>query len=137
MACLALRSASRQVEADQTPWSWSRVRGGVASDGEQEVDGLAEAVDGAIQVGPDALDLDVRLVDPPGTGDLLGQQGVDRLEGAELATLDLLDDGLQRLQRPGHAQADQVVADPRDRVIWRGDDAHAAAPWGNRLPTIS
>ena len=43
-------------------------RSGVAPDGEQEVDGLAEAIDRAIQVGPDTFDLDVRLVHPPGTG---------------------------------------------------------------------
>jgi hypothetical protein len=35
---------------------------------QQEVDRLPEAVDPPIQVGPDALDLDVDLVKPPGPG---------------------------------------------------------------------
>ncbi len=41
---------------------------GISPGGQQEVDGLAEAVDRAIQVGPGTLDLDIRLVDPPRSG---------------------------------------------------------------------
>ena len=53
-------------------------------------------------------------------GDLLGEQGVDRLDGAELAAVELLDDALERFQGARHAQADEVAPDPLDRVLRHG-----------------
>jgi hypothetical protein len=38
----------------------------IAVDGEQEIDGLACFVDGAVEIPPLAFDFDVRLVDPTG-----------------------------------------------------------------------
>ena len=71
-------------------------------------------------------------------GDLLGEQGVDCLDGAELAALELLDDALERFQGARHAQADEVVPDPLDRVLRHGWANHAPAPSAaKRLPTAS
>jgi len=70
-------------------------------------------------------------------GDLLGEQDVDRLEGAELAALELLDDTLERFKGARHAQADQIVAYPLNRILRHGRADHAAAPLAKRLPTAS
>ena len=80
-----------------------------------------------------------RRLDPAAlaNGDLLGQQRLDRLDRAELAALELLDDVLERLQGARHAQADQVIADALDRR-GRCVASHAAAPFAaRRLPTAS
>ena len=53
-------------------------------------------------------------------GDLFGEQGVDRLDGAELAALELLYDALERFQGARHAQANEVVPDSLDRVLRHG-----------------
>ncbi len=62
------------------------------------------------------------------------KQSVDRLDRTQLAALDLLDHGLKCLQRPRHAQADQIVADPRDRVFRHGGDGHPVSRVADRLP---
>ncbi len=41
----------------------------IAVDGEQEIDGLACFVDGAVEISPLAFDFDVRLVNPPARAD--------------------------------------------------------------------
>jgi hypothetical protein len=48
--------------------------------------------------------------DPPALadGEFFGQQGVDGLEGGELALLDLLYGMIERFEGSWHAQADQV-----------------------------
>ncbi len=75
---------------------------------------------------------------PLAHGDLLGEQGVDRLDGADLAALELLDDAFERLQGAGHAQADKVVPDPLDRIVRLGPGHHAvAASVARGLPTAS
>ena len=66
-------------------------------------------------------------------GEFLGEQRLDRLDGADLTALELLDQMVERLERPRHAQADQMVADPLDRGVRRGLGLHAAAP---RRPAV-
>jgi hypothetical protein len=61
-------------------------------------------------------------------GELLGKQGLDRLEGAEPAALDLLDQVIERLQRPRHAQGNQVAADPLERGVGQGIGLHGCGP---------
>ena len=61
-------------------------------------------------------------------GELLGEQHLDRLDGADLAALDLLDEMIERLQRARHAQADQVAADALDRCVRSHLASHGAAP---------
>jgi hypothetical protein len=53
---------------------------------------------------------------------LLGQQGVDGLERTYLATLELAHGVVERLERAGHAQADEAGADAVERL------GHRAAP---------
>ena len=48
-------------------------------------------------------------------GVLLRQQGVDGLERADLSALELAHGVIQRLQRAGHAQADETGADVVER----------------------
>src|SRR5439155_17451773 len=75
---------------------------------------------------------------PLANAELFGQQGVDRLDRADLAALELLDDVVQRLECPRHPQADEAVADALDRGIGRGNWPHAAAPSpASRRPTAS
>ena len=56
------------VRLGQRPAEEPLGRIGISPGGQQEVDRLAEAVDRAIQVGPDTFDLDVGLVHAPGPG---------------------------------------------------------------------
>ena len=71
-------------------------------------------------------------------GDLLGEQHLDRLDRADLAAFELLDDVVERLQGARHAQADQVTSDALDRRRGRRAASHAAAPSAaRRLPTAS
>src|ERR1700749_3678349 len=70
--------------------------------------------------------------------EFLGEQRLDRLDGVGLATLELLDDMIERFQGPWHTQADQVITDPLDRCGWRQRISHAAASLAaRRLPTAS
>jgi hypothetical protein len=69
---------------------------------------------------------------------LLGEQHIDRLDRADLATLELLDNVIERLQRAWHTQADQVISDPLDRCWGQRVNSHAAASFAaRRLPTAS
>ena len=61
-------------------------------------------------------------------GEFLGQQHLDRLDGAELTAFDLLDQMVERLESARHAQTDQVAADPFDRGIRRELARHGPAP---------
>ena len=71
-------------------------------------------------------------------GELLGQQRVNRLQGADLATLELLDHGIKGFQSTRHAQANEVAADALKRGIRQRPGRHAAVPlWASRLPTAS
>ena len=71
-------------------------------------------------------------------GDLLGEQHIDRLDSADLAALELLNNLIERLQRAWHAQADQVTSDPLDRRRGQRVTSHAAASFAaRRLPTAS
>ena len=71
-------------------------------------------------------------------GDLFGEQHVDRLERADLAAFELLDDVVECLQRARHAEADQVTSDALDRHRRQRVASHAAAPLAaRRLPTAS
>ena len=71
-------------------------------------------------------------------GQLLGEQGIDRLERAGFAALELADGLIEHLQRARHLQADQG---PADAVEDRGDDFQGAS-WtlslaARRRPTAS
>ncbi len=59
-----------------------------------------------------------RDADPAGLagGVLLRQQDIDGLEGTDLAALELAHGVIERLQRAGHAQADQAGADAIERL---------------------
>ena len=71
-------------------------------------------------------------------GEFLGKQRLDRLNCGGLATLELLNHMIERLQGPRHAQTDQVIADPLDRRSGRQMVSHAAASFAaRRLPTAS
>ena len=71
-------------------------------------------------------------------GDLLGEPRVDRLDGADLAAFELLDDVVHRLQGARHAQANEVVSKPLDGGIELRSWPHADAPSAaRRLPTAS
>jgi len=61
-------------------------------------------------------------------GEFLGQQHLDRLDGAELTAFDLLDQVIEGFQSTRHAQTDQVAADPFDRGIRRELARHGPAP---------
>ena len=69
-------------------------------------------------------------------GELLAQQGFDRLQGRELAALDAREGLLQSLQRARHLQPHQVTTDAIEGTI--GGGAHAGLPLrARRLPTAS
>jgi hypothetical protein len=71
-------------------------------------------------------------------GEFLGEQRLDGLNRRGLAALKLLDNMIERLQGPWHAQADQVIADPLDRRSGRQRVSHGAASFvARRLPTAS
>ena len=69
-------------------------------------------------------------------GQFLGEQGIDHLERAGFATLELTHRLIKNLQRPGHLQTDQGLA---NAVEDRGDDfqgVHGRSPWcARRWPT--
>ncbi len=77
---------------------------------------------------------------PLADGELLGEQGVDRLNRAGSAALELPNHAIERFQGARHAQGHQVLADALDGAV-RGS-GHAAAPPcvpspARRLPTAS
>jgi hypothetical protein len=66
---------------------------------------------------------------------LLGEQRLDRLEWAYLAALELADGGVDHLERPRHAEADQGVPDAvehRAGRIGAGRHAGCSAPASRR-----
>ena len=69
----------------------------------------------------------------------LGEHGVDRLERADLAAFELAHDGVDDLQRSGHAQADEGGLDAvHDGRIELGPGAHQALPFtASTLPSAS
>src|SRR3954471_19952377 len=69
--------------------------------------------------------------------ELLSKQRLDRLEGADLTALDLLDQMVEDLECARHAQGDQVMADPLDRRLHQRLALHGCAPAARRRPTAS
>jgi hypothetical protein len=61
-------------------------------------------------------------------GEFLGQQHLDRLDGADPTALDLLDQVVEGFQSTRHAQTDQVAADPLNWGIRRELARHGPAP---------
>jgi hypothetical protein len=61
-------------------------------------------------------------------GEFLGQQHLDRLDGADLAALDLLDEMTERLERARHAERDQVATDALDRRVRQRLASHGGGP---------
>jgi hypothetical protein len=61
-------------------------------------------------------------------GELLGEQHLDRLDGADCAAFDLLDEIAERFERAGHAECDQVAADALDRCVRLGLASHGCGP---------
>ena len=61
-------------------------------------------------------------------GELLGEQHLDRLDGADLAAFDLLDEIAERFERARHAECDQVAADALDRCVRLGLASHGCGP---------
>jgi hypothetical protein len=73
-------------------------------------EGEVEALEGLGRREAGGLERDAHAAVLAG-GVLLGQQAVDGLQGGELAALDPAHGVVERLERPGHAQADQAGAD--------------------------
>src|SRR3954451_24260898 len=71
-----------------------------------------------------------RRLDPASLAqrELLGQQRVDRLQRTDLAALELADDGVEHLERPGHPKADQVTLHALERRRHHSFAPHRAKP---------
>ena len=88
---------------------------------ERGLEGEVEALQRLGRHQPGCLQRDADATGLAG-GVFLGQQRVDGLERADLAAFELAHGVLQRLQRAGHAQADEAGADAVERA------GHRAAP---------
>jgi hypothetical protein len=77
-----------------------------------------------------------RRLDPAALAqrELLGEEPLDRLDGRELAALELLDQVIEGFQGGRRAQADQTAPDPLDRRLRQSLAPHEAA-LARRLPT--
>ncbi len=88
---------------------------------ERGLEGEVEALDRLGRGEPGGLECDADATGLAG-GVLLGQQGVDGVERADLATLKLAHGVVKRFQRTRHAQADEAGADAVERL------GHRCAP---------
>jgi hypothetical protein len=71
-------------------------------------------------------------------GELLGQQGIHRLKRRDLAALELPHDMIQHLQRPRHAQGDEMRAYPLEQGRRQIAASHRRAPRSaRRRPTAA
>jgi len=97
---------------------------------EGRLEGEVEALEGlhGHQPGRGQRDGDAAVL---ADAELLAEQRVDGLEGADLALLEALHGVIERLERAGHAQAHQVCADALQHR------AHARPPAASRWPTLS
>ena len=88
---------------------------------ERGLEGEVEALQRLRRRQPGGLERDADAAGLAG-GVLFGQERVDGLERADLAALELAHGVVERLQRAGHAQADEAGADAVERL------GHRAAP---------
>ena len=75
---------------------------------------------------------------PVADGEFLGQQGINRLKRRDFTALELRHDMIQHLQRPRHAQGDEMGAYPLEQGGCQIGASHRRAPrCARRRPTAA